>query len=230
MRCVPLASDEWSRASGTRGAHGLGAHTSSSEISPLSDSRSACRRDTSPSLDEDTASFASILLTCRPSASTSARIARIASRLLEVEELEDFVEAGPLGEPVGDTYRQTSDFGVRIDPFNGRPTSHRGMDFAAYRRAPIEATGPGRVIYAGWRGGYGRTVEIDHGYGFVTRYGHLHEIDVRRGDTVERGQRIGGMGSTGRSTATHLHYEIWYNGSAIDPERLLRAGQYVQQG
>lgn len=160
----------------------------------------------------------------------SSRITRIASRLLEVEELEEFVQAGPLGEPVGDTYRQTSDFGVRIDPFNGRPTSHRGMDFAAYRRAPIQATGPGRVVYAGWRGGYGRTVEIDHGYGFLTRYGHLHEIDVRRGDTVERGQRIGGMGSTGRSTATHLHYEIWYNGSAIDPERLLRAGQYVQQG
>ncbi|WP_300542412.1 peptidoglycan DD-metalloendopeptidase family protein [Maricaulis sp.] len=160
----------------------------------------------------------------------SSRIARIAARLLEVEELEEFVDAGPLGVPIGDTYRQTSDFGVRIDPFNGRPTPHRGMDFAAYRRAPIIATGPGRVIYAGWRSGYGRCVEIDHGYGFVTRYGHLHEIAVRRGDTVERGQRIGGMGSTGRSTATHLHYEIWYNGSAIDPERLLRAGQYVQQG
>lgn len=160
----------------------------------------------------------------------SSRIARIATRLLEVEELEEFVEAGPLGVPIGDTYRQTSDFGVRIDPFNGRPAPHRGMDFAAYRRAPIIATGPGRVIYAGWRSGYGRCVEIDHGYGFVTRYGHLHEIAVRRGDTVERGQHIGGMGSTGRSTATHLHYEIWYNGSAIDPDRLLRAGQYVQQG
>ncbi|WP_339335076.1 M23 family metallopeptidase, partial [uncultured Maricaulis sp.] len=90
--------------------------------------------------------------------------------------------------------------------------------------------GPGRVGSAGGGGGYGRTVGIGHGYGFLTRYGQLHEIDVRRGDTVERGQRSGGMGATGRSTATHLHYEIWYNGSAIDPERLLRAGQYVQQG
>lgn len=160
----------------------------------------------------------------------SSRVNRIAARLLEVEELEDFVDSGPLGIPIGDTYRRTSDFGVRIDPFNGRPTSHYGLDFAAYRRAPILATGPGEVIYAGWRSGYGRTVEIDHGYGFVTRYGHLHEIAVRRGDTVERGQLIGGMGSTGRSTATHLHYEVWYNGSAIDPDRLLRAGQYVQQG
>lgn len=160
----------------------------------------------------------------------SSRVGRIAARLLEVEELESFVQAGPLGTPVADTHRLTSPFGVRIDPFNGRPTSHRGLDFAAYRRAPIVATGPGRVIYAGWRSGYGRCVEVDHGYGFVTRYGHLHEIAVRRGDAVERGQRIGGMGSTGRSTATHLHYEIWYNGSAIDPDRLLRAGQYVQQG
>ena len=160
----------------------------------------------------------------------SSRIARIAARLLEVEELEDFVDSGPLGVPIGVTYRQTSPYGTRLDPFTGRPASHGGLDFAAYRRAPIIATGPGRVIYAGWRSGYGRTVEIDHGYGFVTRYGHLHEIAVRRGDTVERGQRIGGMGSTGRSTATHLHYEIWYNGSTMDPERLLRAGRYVQQG
>ncbi|MHA6288443.1 peptidoglycan DD-metalloendopeptidase family protein [Maricaulis sp. CAU 1757] len=160
----------------------------------------------------------------------AARIARISARLLEVEELDQFIDAGPLGTPVADTHRLTSPFGVRIDPFNGRSAAHRGMDFAAYRRAPIVATGPGRVVYAGWRSGYGRCVEIDHGYGFVTRYGHLHEISVRRGDTVERGERIGGMGSTGRSTATHLHYEIWYNGSAIDPNRLLRAGQYVQQG
>lgn len=160
----------------------------------------------------------------------SARINRIAARLLEVEELENFANSGPLGVPIADTYRRTSNFGMRIDPFNGRPTAHRGVDFAAYRRAPIVATGPGEVIYAGWRSGYGRTVEIDHGYGFVTRYGHLHEIAVRRGDTVERGQLIGGMGSTGRSTATHLHYEVWYKGSAIDPDRLLRAGQYVQQG
>jgi murein DD-endopeptidase MepM/ murein hydrolase activator NlpD len=160
----------------------------------------------------------------------SSRIARIASRLLEVEELERFMTAGPFAVPIDAPHRLTSDFGVRIDPINGRPTPHRGQDFGAYRRAPIVATGPGRVVYAGWRGGYGRTVEIDHGYGFVTRYGHLHEIAVRRGDTVDRGQRIGGMGSTGRSTATHLHYEIWYRGNAIDPDRLLRAGQYVQQG
>ena len=160
----------------------------------------------------------------------SSRINRIASRMIEVDELEAFAAAGPFGIPISVPHRRTSPFGVRADPFNNRPTMHRGLDFGAYRRAPIVATGPGEVIYAGWRSGYGRTVEIDHGYGFVTRYAHLHEIAVRRGDQVERGQNIGGMGSTGRSTATHLHYEIWYDGSAIDPERLLRAGRYVQQG
>ncbi len=156
------------------------------------------------------------------------RINRIAARLMEVNELEQFAAQGPFGPPISVPHRRTSGFGLRRDPFNGRPTQHRGLDYGAYRRAPIVATGPGEVIYAGWRGGYGRTVEIDHGYGFVTRYAHLHEIAVRRGDSVERGQQIGGMGSTGRSTATHLHYEIWYNGSAIDPDRLLRAGRYVQ--
>jgi len=160
----------------------------------------------------------------------SSRIARIASRLIEVEELEDFIINGPFGPPVGVPYRQTSPYGTRRDPFTRRLATHGGLDFGAYRRAPIIATGPGEVIYAGWRSGYGRVVEIDHGYGFVTRYGHMHEIAVRRGDIVSRGQTVGGMGSTGRSTATHLHYEIWYNGSTLDPVRLLRAGQYVQQG
>lgn len=158
----------------------------------------------------------------------SDRINRIAARMLEVEELQGLVDSAPFGVPVGVDYRRTSPFGNRMDPFTGRPTFHRGLDFAAYRRAPIVATAPGEVIYAGWRGGYGRFVEIDHGFGFRTRYGHLHEIAVRSGDRVERGQTIGGMGNTGRSTATHLHYEIWYDGSALDPERLLRAGQYVQ--
>ncbi|MFS2318806.1 peptidoglycan DD-metalloendopeptidase family protein [Maricaulis sp. D1M11] len=159
----------------------------------------------------------------------TSRISRIAARMLEAEQLEDMVRRTPLGEPVSVPYRRTSPFGPRRDPFTGRPQAHRGMDFAAYRRAPIVSTAPGEVVYAGWRSGYGRFVEIDHGYGFRTRYGHLHEISVRRGDTVERGQLIGGMGNTGRSTATHLHYEIWFDGSPIDPERLLRAGRYVQQ-
>jgi len=160
----------------------------------------------------------------------SARIARIAARMVEAQEVEMAALSLPLGEPLQVPYRETSDFGFRIDPFTGRPAFHSGQDFVAYRRAPIVATGPGRVIYAGWRSGYGRTVEIDHGYGFVTRYAHLNSIEVRRGDEVTAGQQIATMGSTGRSTATHLHYEIMFRREHHDPDRFLRAGRYVQQG
>ncbi|TGY89597.1 M23 family metallopeptidase [Marinicauda algicola] len=158
----------------------------------------------------------------------NARVSRIAARLVEAEQLSEALEATPLGTPVGDAFRITSGYGTRIDPFTRRAAFHAGKDFAAYRNAPIISAAAGRVVYAGWRAGYGRTVEVDHGYGFKTRYGHLHSIDVRRGDEVAAGQRIGGMGSTGRSTATHLHYEIWFQGNHLDPERFLRAGRYVQ--
>jgi len=157
----------------------------------------------------------------------NARVARIASRLVESEQLEQLIEAAPLGVPIEGPFRETSRYGTRIDPFTRRLAMHAGKDFAAYRNAPIVAPAAGEVVYAGWRAGYGRTVEVDHGYGFRTRYGHLHSIDVRRGDEVELGQRLGGMGSTGRSTGTHLHYEIWFRGAHIDPEDLIRAGRYV---
>ena len=157
----------------------------------------------------------------------NARVARIASRLVEAERLEMLLTAAPLAVPVEGPYRRTSSYGRRIDPFTRRLAFHAGADFAAYRNAPIVAPAPGRVVYAGWRAGYGRTVEIDHGYGYRTRFGHLHSIDVRRGDTVETGQRVGGMGSTGRSTATHLHYEVWFRGAHVDPEDFIRAGRYV---
>ncbi|MCW5723804.1 MAG: M23 family metallopeptidase [Maricaulaceae bacterium] len=160
----------------------------------------------------------------------SSRISRIAARLLEAEELEAAARAAPLGHPLNVPYRNSSGYGWRTDPFTGLPASHPGIDFVAYRRAPILATGPGRVVYAGWRSGYGRTVEIDHGYGFMTRYAHMHSTDVRRGDEVVEGQRIGTMGSTGRSTGTHLHYEVWFKGAHYDPSRFVRAGRYVQQG
>lgn len=158
----------------------------------------------------------------------NARVARIATRLIEADELSRAVIATPTGVPVGTEFNETSGFGERIDPFNRRPQFHAGKDFTAYRNAPILAAATGRVVYAGRRTGYGRTVEIDHGYGFRTRYGHLNSIDVRYGDEVEEGQRIGGMGNTGRSTGTHLHYEIMFKGRHVDPENFLRAGRYVQ--
>ncbi len=159
------------------------------------------------------------------------RVLRVAARVSEAERLERAIDATPLDVPVQVAEaRLTSPFGRRVDPINGRPAMHYGQDFAAYRLAPITAAAPGRVTFVGWRGGYGKTVEIDHGHGFKTRYAHLQTTSVRRGDQVGFGDKIGGMGSTGRSTGTHLHYEVWFNGKAMDPANFLKAGRYVQQG
>ncbi|MFN3857681.1 MAG: peptidoglycan DD-metalloendopeptidase family protein [Caulobacter sp.] len=123
----------------------------------------------------------------------------------------------------------SSSYGVRLDPFTRRPAFHSGLDFPGAYHTPIYATGPGVVSFTGVRSGYGNTIEIDHGNGFKTRYAHLQTISVRVGQRVGVGTRIGAMGSTGRSTGPHLHYEIWVNGRPQNPNRFLRAGEYVQQ-
>lgn len=157
------------------------------------------------------------------------RVAQVAARITEARRLGDVANATPLAAPVAVDYRETSGYGQRIDPFTGRPAFHSGLDLAAFERAPVVATSPGVVSFAGTKSGYGYTVEIDHGHGFKTRYGHLRDIQVQRGDRVAIGQRIGSMGSTGRSTATHLHYEVWFRGRAVDPINFLRAGRHVHE-
>jgi len=157
------------------------------------------------------------------------RVAQVAARVTESRRLDGIASSTPLAAPVAVDFRQTSGYGQRIDPFTGRPTFHSGLDMAAFERAPVVATSPGTVVFAGTRSGYGYTVEIDHGHGFKTRYAHLRDIQVQRGDTVAIGQRIGSMGSTGRSTATHLHYEVWFRGRAVDPVNFLRAGRHVHE-
>ncbi len=157
-----------------------------------------------------------------------SRVSAIQARAAEVDALDSAVEALPLGHPVGaETYR-TSGFGLRQDPFTKRPTMHHGLDFGGQRQTPIVATAAGVVSYVGRRGAYGRVVEIDHGHGFKTRYAHLHKTFVKRGQKVDKGFKVGGMGSTGRSTANHLHYEIHFQGRAYDPSKFLKAGLYVQ--
>jgi murein DD-endopeptidase MepM/ murein hydrolase activator NlpD len=121
----------------------------------------------------------------------------------------------------------TSSFGSRSDPFLGSAAMHAGIDFREETGAPIRATAAGRVDEAGWTGGYGNMVEIDHGSGLATRYGHMSEILVSRGDLVEIGQILGRVGSTGRSTGPHLHYETRVRGEAVDPQRFLRAGRLL---
>ena len=157
-----------------------------------------------------------------------SRVAAIQARASEVDALDQAVSSLPLGHPVGaETYR-TSGFGLRQDPFTKRPTMHHGLDFGGQRLTPIVATAGGVVTYVGTKGAYGRTVEIDHGHGFKTRYSHLHKTFVKRGQTVDKGFKLGGMGSTGRSTANHLHYEVHFQGRAYDPTKFLKAGLYVQ--
>ncbi len=118
----------------------------------------------------------------------------------------------------------SSPFGMRTDPFNGRAAMHTGIDLRGERGEPVHATADGTVSIAGRDGGYGKMVEINHGNGLSTRYGHLSEIDVRVGQKVRIGQTIGKIGSTGRSTGPHLHYETRINGEAVNPQKFLRAG------
>ena len=158
----------------------------------------------------------------------ATRIQHAAATLGEMHILSTALARIPLAVPTASAER-SSGFGVRFDPFTGRPAFHSGLDFAGGFSTPIFSTGPGVVSFTGVRNGYGNTVEIDHGAGFKTRYAHLQAIAVNVGQRVAVGQRIGAMGSTGRSTGPHLHYEIWEGGKPQNPDRFLRAGEYVQQ-
>jgi murein DD-endopeptidase MepM/ murein hydrolase activator NlpD len=148
----------------------------------------------------------------------------------QVDRLNRTLALVPYRKPVIGEVEFTSGFGVRSDPFLGRPAMHTGLDFRAQTGDPVRATANGKVVSAGWSGGYGRMVEIDHGNGLSTRYGHLSEINVKIGDPVKIGQVIGEVGSTGRSTGPHLHYETRIDGEAVDPQKFLRAGVRLSAG
>lgn len=135
------------------------------------------------------------------------------------------LDALPVGRPMPERFEQTSGFGTRVDPFVGSLAMHSGIDFRAPTGTPVKAIAAGRVITAGTQGGYGRMVEIDHGFGLTTRYAHMSAIDVSEGETVKKGEVIGAVGSTGRSTGAHLHYEVRIDEDATDPMRFVRAGR-----
>ena len=128
--------------------------------------------------------------------------------------------AVPSRSPVASSYI-TSGYGNRADPFRGGRAFHRGVDFRARRGDPVMAVADGVVSYAGWRSGYGNVVEVDHGNGYVTRYAHNTRNTVRVGDLVRVGQEVAKAGSTGRSTGTHVHFEVWENGRVLNPRRFL---------
>ncbi len=148
----------------------------------------------------------------------------------EVDRLSRTLALVPYRKPVVGEVEFTSGFGVRSDPFLGRPAMHTGLDFRAATGDPVRVTAYGKVVSAGWSGGYGRMVEVDHGNGLATRYGHLSEINVKVGEIVKIGQVIGEVGSTGRSTGPHLHYETRIDGEAVDPQKFLRAGVRLSAG
>ena len=148
----------------------------------------------------------------------------------QMQRLNATLTLVPFRKPVVGEVEFTSGFGVRSDPFLGRPAMHTGLDFRAATGDPVRATANGKVSSSGWMGGYGRMVEVDHGNGLSTRYGHLSEIHVKVGDVVKIGQVIGAVGSTGRSTGPHLHYETRIDGDAVDPQKFLRAGVRLSSG
>lgn len=145
------------------------------------------------------------------------------------QRLQLVLRSLPLSTPI-DHYAVGSPFGWRTDPFNGRAALHEGLDLSGLLKTPVLATAPGQVVRAGWAGGYGRMVEIDHGLGIHTRYGHLSRIDVAVGDTVDYRQEIGELGSSGRSTGPHVHYEVRVDGRPLDPMKFIKAGKYMFKG
>ena len=138
-----------------------------------------------------------------------------------LQRVQSVVKTLPLAEPMPHDVI-SSTFGIRRDPFIGRSAMHSGIDYAVPRGKPITIEAAGVVIHAGSMGGYGNMVEIDHGHGVTTRYGHMSRIDVSVGDKLGKGAAIGAVGSTGRSTGPHLHYEVRIDGHAIDPTRFYR--------
>jgi murein DD-endopeptidase MepM/ murein hydrolase activator NlpD len=146
----------------------------------------------------------------------------------KLDQLQDGVIAIPSDKPVKTNVEFTSGFGVRSDPFHAGAAMHPGIDLAGSYGTPVYATADGTVLRAGWNsGGYGNLVEVDHGRGITTRYGHMSAILVQAGEHVTRGEQIGRMGSTGRSTGNHLHYEVRIDGRAVNPIPFMKSTDYV---
>jgi murein DD-endopeptidase MepM/ murein hydrolase activator NlpD len=159
------------------------------------------------------------LLSDLPLSSLDERSATVGSRLSALEgqfaRRETLVSSTPTVAPVRGLLN--SGFGVRVDPFTGEGAFHAGLDISTLRNEPVLATASGVVVKSGWRGDYGKAVEIDHGTGYRTIYGHLGTILVRDGQKVQRGERVGLVGSTGRSTGPHLHYEVRQGDRILNP-------------
>lgn len=154
------------------------------------------------------------------------RFLKLAASLSRMDAMERALAAIPTSMPAA-AVMMSSGFGFRSDPFTGAGAMHAGLDFKGPVGTPILAAAHGRVTFAGFNGGYGKTVEITHANGLLTRYAHLSGVHVTQGQMVHRGLQIGRMGSTGRSTGSHLHFEVRLNGRAINPRKFLEANPDV---
>ncbi len=148
------------------------------------------------------------------------RFERLGLSLTRMASLESTLDGVPQFRPT-DVAAANSSYGYRRDPFTGRAAMHRGLDFPGAMGAPIYATARGTVTFVGRKGGYGNVVEISHGQGLLTRYAHMSRFEAKVGDRVEAGAVIGAIGSTGRSTGPHLHFEVRVNGTAVNPRTFL---------
>jgi murein DD-endopeptidase MepM/ murein hydrolase activator NlpD len=144
----------------------------------------------------------------------------------DLQALQALLDCAPLAPPV-DYYNLTSKYGNRKDPFTKKPDWHEGVDLGAWPGTRVRATAPGVVTHAGYKGGFGRFVLIDHGCGIETAYGHLKKIYVKKGDNLDYRDTLGEVGSTGRSTGPHVHYEVRIKGKPVDPYQFIEAGRYV---
>ena len=161
-----------------------------------------------------------------PGAFLKSSIDILGARLDRLSKLKRLVGVIPFSPPL-EHFSISSHFGKRRDPINRRWAMHYGLDLTGFKKANVYATSPGKVVKSGHKGKYGKFIEIDHGGGFKTRYGHLYKTLVKRGQEVNFRQKIGLLGNSGRSTGSHLHYEVTHNGKQKNPWRFIKAGKYV---
>jgi murein DD-endopeptidase MepM/ murein hydrolase activator NlpD len=153
------------------------------------------------------------------------KLAQTQFAITQAERMRRIITALPINRPMPQDFDITSTYGPRSDPFTRGLAMHTGIDFRAPSGSPVRATAGGKVVEAGWMGGYGNMVEVDHGNGLTSRYAHLSSVTVETGATIVKGAVVGRVGSTGRSTGPHLHYETRIDGDPTDPMRFIRAGQ-----
>lgn len=164
----------------------------------------------------------------KPADALQVSLTNLDVHLNQVEGLQAILRKLPLTSPM-DYFHVTSKYGKRRDPFNRRWAMHYGLDMGGAYKSPVYSTAPGVVTYVGWKGNYGRLVEIDHGAGVKTRFGHLAKTLVQKGQKVKFRDKIGLLGNSGRSSGAHLHYEVLFNGRPRDPMKFIKAGRHVFQ-